>query len=120
MDQLKASYSNNFDFFRRILSMMSPSVLVVMVLSFTAFRVEEKYTSEHWAYYSLMVAIVGYLAVILFVIWDDLDAYKKTFNQGYLIFNFIIACFFTFVAILLLIYGVYSAGSLYSSLTIAK
>lgn len=120
MDKHKASYSHNFDFFRRLLSMMSPSVLVVIVLSFTAFRVEEKYTSEYWGYNAILIAITVYLAIVLFVIWHDFDAYKKTFNKGYCIFNFIISCFFTFVTILLMFYGVFSASSLYETITITK
>lgn len=84
-----------FEFFRRTLSLISPSVMVIFMLSLAAFFIEDKDGSNSFKYQLLMVSIVVFIGFVAFAVLFDLNKNYEGVNLSYLakLFVFIVTLF---------------------------
>ncbi|MGK4233844.1 hypothetical protein ACK2MR_22350 [Providencia hangzhouensis] len=102
-----------FEFFRRTLSLISPSVMVIFMLSLAAFFIEDKDGSNSFKYQLLMASIVVFIGFIAFAVLFDLNKNYEGVNLSYLakLFVFIVTLFLCGGIVYV---GVINAASMYA------
>ena len=76
--------SDFFEFLRRTMSLISPSMVVVFMLSLGAFFIKDKFGSESYQYKILIGGIVVFIALIILAILHDLHKNYSKVNINYL------------------------------------
>jgi len=102
-----------FEFFRRTLSLISPSVMVIFMLSLAAFFIEEKHGSDSFKYQLLMASIVIFIWFVSFAVLFDLNKNYKGFNLSYLAKLFVFAVTIFWCGGIVYV-GVINAASVYA------
>ena len=106
-----------FEFVRRMLSVMSSSIIVMFTLCLCAYFTEDKYTSHSWQYQTLIASIVVFIGLIAVAVL--VDAQKSDATQG-ISGTFILYALFSLFALIILISIVYitayNANLLYNTL----
>lgn len=102
-----------FEFFRRTIALISPSVMVVFMLSLGAYFTEDKHGHDSLKYQLLTASIAIFIGIVAFAVLHDLIKNYTRFNLNYL------AKLFVFAVTLILcggiIYvGVLNAASMYA------
>ena len=106
-------YSDFFEFLRRTMSLISPSVMVILMLSLGAFFTEDKFGNNSYQYKILIGSIVIFIFLIAIAILYDLHKGNSDFNLGYICKLFIFAI--TIILCSGIIYvGVVSGANMYS------
>ncbi|SUC13747.1 Uncharacterised protein [Proteus vulgaris] len=76
--------SDFFEFLRRTMSLISPSMVVVFMLSLGAFFSKDKFGSDSYQYKVLIGGIVVFIALIIVAIFHDLHKNYSKVNLNYL------------------------------------
>lgn len=116
MKRKELNWGDSFEFLRRSMAMMSYTLLIVTTLAFTAFRVEKKLGHGSWGYNTLAGFCVAALLVAAVAIsYDCFSRYKNAHPFNFFI-NLILWVFSVAFLVLILIYAVHNAASLYSAI----
>ncbi len=112
----KFNVAISLDYFRKIMSLISPTVMVLTILSLFMFVAEDEYTKQSWQYRALTISSVAVLLVVTFTIIHDCfsefgkrSCLNKMINIIFFIFFFVFIWFVLF-------YGVMNGANVYSSL----
>lgn len=93
-----------FEFFRRSLSLLSPSVMVVLILSLAAFFIEDEYGTDSLKYQIITYSIFIFMGFVIIALLYDLNRNFKGVDFNYL------AKLFIFLATLILSIGIFYIG----------
>ena len=107
------NYNDFFDYLRRTISLVSPLAMMVMVISFAAFSVEDKYGAGSWQYLSLRVmtilVAIGSSIIVLF----DAFQRRKRVSKCNLFANIVVFILFASLCYLLIGFGLSNAANLH-------
>jgi hypothetical protein len=107
-----------FDFLRQTMSLLSPTTLMIIVLSFFTFLSEDKWGSSSFQYKALTFLSALVWIVITIAIFVDFWAKSKGHGALAWIANSIILAFFIVFIGMILYYAVINAATLYSAIYI--
>ncbi|ARA21110.1 MULTISPECIES: hypothetical protein [Proteus] len=102
-----------FEFLRRTMSLISPSVMVVLMFSLGAFFTEDKFGNNSYQYKTLIGSIVFFIVLVVIAILYDLHKGNSDFNLGYICKLFIFAITIILCGAIIYI-GVVNGANMYS------